>query len=291
MILVTGAAGKTGRAVIRALVAREQTVRALVHRDEQAHIVKSLGAREAIVGDMRDEGTLRRATRGVRAVYHICPNVSPDEIPMGKAAIATAQDAGVEQFVFHSVLHPQTEAMTHHWNKLRVEEALFESSVPYTILQPASYMQNVLAGWRAIVERGIYAVPYSAETHTSMVDLEDVAQAAAVVLNDPGHLGATYELAGAEVLTQRQVAEILSEQLRRPVRAEQVTIEAWTRQAQASGMGAYQIETLVKMFQYYDRYGFWGNPRALGYLIGRAPTKFETFVERTVREQSDTSRI
>jgi len=287
MILVTGAAGKTGRAIIRALAAREQTVRALIHRDEQAQLVRSLGAQEAVVGDMRDERTLRLATRGVRAVYHICPNVSPDEIQIGKAAISAAQEAGVEQFVFHSVLHPQTEAMTHHWNKLRVEETLFESRLPYVILQPASYMQNVLAGWQAIVEHAVYAVPYSVETRMSMVDLEDVAQAAAVALTEPGHLGATYELAGPEVLTQTQVAEILSRQLRRSVRAEQVTIEAWTRQAQSSGMGAYQIETLVKMFRYYDRYGFWGNPRALTYLIGRAPTKFETFVERTKRERTD----
>jgi len=287
VILVTGAAGKTGRAIIRALVAREQAVRALVHRDEQAQLVKSLGAQEAMAGDMRDERTLRLATRGVRAVYHICPNVSPDELPIGKLAITAAQDAGVEQFVFHSVLHPQTEAMTHHWNKLRVEEALFQSRLPYVILQPASYMQNVLAGWRAIVERGVYAVPYSVETRMSMVDLEDVAQAAAIVLTEPGHLSATYELAGPDALTQTQVAEILCKQLRRPVHAEQITIEAWTRQAQASGMGAYQIETLVKMFRYYDRYGFSGSPRVLNYLIGRAPTKFETFIERTIRERSD----
>lgn len=287
MILVTGAAGKTGRTIIRALVAREEIVRALVHRNEQAQLVESVGAQEAVVGDMRDEGTFRRAARGVRAVYHICPNVNPDEIRIGKAAIAAARDARVEQFVFHSVLHPQTGAMPHHWNKLRVEEALFESGVPYTILQPASYMQNVLAGWQAIVERGAYAVPYSVEARLSMVDLQDAAQAAAVVLTEPDHLGATYELAGPEVLTQTQVAEILSRQLNRPVRAEQVTIEAWTRQAQASGMGAYQIETLVKMFRYYDRYGLWGNLRVLGNLIGHAPTKFEAFVERIMRERAD----
>lgn len=287
MILVTGAAGKTGRAIIRALAAKEQAVRALVHREEQAQLVKSLGAQEAVVGDMRDEATLGQAARGARAVYHICPNVSPDEIAIGKAAISAAQHAGVEQFVFHSVLHPQTEAMTHHWNKLRVEESLFESRLPYVILQPASYMQNVLAGRRAILERGVYAVPYSVETLMSMVDLEDVAQAAAVVLTEPGHLSATYELAGPAALTQNQVAEILSRQLRRPVHAEQITIEAWTRRARASGMGAYQIETLVKMFRYYDRYGFWGNPRVLSYLIGRAPSKFEAFVERIVRERSD----
>jgi NAD(P)H dehydrogenase (quinone) len=261
-------------------------VRALVRRDEQTQLVKSLGAKEEILGDMRDVTTLRRAAQGARAVYHICPNVSADEIQIGKTAIAAAREAGVEQFVFHSVLHPQTEAMTHHWKKLRVEEALFESGLPFTILQPASYMQNMLGGWQAIVERGVYEVPYSVDARMSMVDLEDIAQAAAVVLTEPGHLGATYELAGPEVLTQTQVAEILSKHLKRPVRAEQVTIDAWTRQAQASGMGPYQIETLIKMFHYYDRHGLWGNPRVLSQLIGRSPMKFETFVARTVRERT-----
>ena len=287
MILVTGAAGKTGRAVITALVARGQAVRALVHRDEQIQAVKSMGAKEAIVGDMRDENILRKATRGVRAVYHICPNVNPDEIAIGKAAINAARDDRVEQFVFHSVMHPQTEAMTHHWNKLRVEEALFESGLAYTILQPASYMQNVLGGWQAIVERGVYSVPYSVKARMSMVDLEDVAQAAAVVLTERDHLDATYELAGPKVQTQTHVAEILSKHLKRPVRAEQVTIEAWTRQAQASGMGEYQVGTLVKMFHYYDHHGFWGNPRMLSHLLGRTPTKFETFVERVMQQMTN----
>ena len=286
MILVTGAAGKTGQAVIKALVARRQPVRALVRRDEQTQIVKSLGAKEAIVGDMRDTTTLKRAVQGVHAIYHICPNVSPEEIQIGKTAIAAAREAGAERFVFHSVMHPQTEAMTHHWNKLRVEEALFESGLAYTILQPSSYMQNVLGGWKAIVERGVYTVPYTVEARVSMVDLDDVAQAAAVVLTEPGHLGATYELAGPEVLTQTQVAEILSKHLKRPVRAEQITIEAWTLQTRASGMGEYQIETLVKMFRYYDRNGFWGNPHTLSQLLGRTPTKFDAFVERTIREGS-----
>lgn len=287
MILVTGAAGKTGQAIIKALAAERRPIRALVRRYEQAQVCKSLGAEEAIVGDMRDATTLKRATQGIRAVYHICPNVSPDEIQIGRIAIAAAREAGVERFVFHSVMHPQTEMMTHHWNKLRVEEALLESGLAYTILQPASYMQNVLGGWKTIVERGVYTVPYALDARMSMVDLEDIAQAATVVLTEPGHLGATYELAGPEVLTQTQVAEILSNQLKRTVRAEQITIETWTRQAQASGMGEYQIETLVKMFRYYDRNGFWGNPHTLTGLLGRGPTKFETFIKRTIGQAAN----
>jgi len=300
MILITGAAGKTGRAIIRALARRGETMRALVHREEQVRLVQSLGAREVVVGDMRGEALLQRVTRGVRAVYHICPNMNPDEISIGKVAIVAARVAAVERFIFHSVLHPQTEAMPHHWNKLRVEETLFESELPYTILQPSNYMQNILTGlqpadymrnaldgWRMIVEHGVYAVPYSVESRTrmNMVDLEDVAEAAAVVLTEPGHSGAIYELAGPDALTQTQVAEVLSKRLKREVRVEQVPIDMWRRQAEASGMGSYQIETLVKMFQYYDRHDFLGNPRILSHLIRRARTTLDAFVERAIRER------
>ena len=285
MILVTGAAGKTGRAVIRALTAQGAVVRALVHRPEQVRSVEELGAQEALAGDMRVQATMEQAARGVRAVYHICPNVSPDEVAIGEIAISAARSAGVERFVYHSVLHPQTEAMPHHWHKLHVEERLFESGLRYTILQPSAYMQNVLAHWDQTLEQGIYPVPYPAETRLGMVDLEDVAAAAAVVLTESGHAGATYELGGAETLSQIEVAAILGQQLGRPVRAEVVPLETWERRARASGLSDYQVETLVKMFRYYARHGFWGNPRVLGWLLRRPPATFAAFVARTARER------
>jgi uncharacterized protein YbjT (DUF2867 family) len=281
MILVTGAAGKTGRAVIRSLTAKGEAVRALVHRSEQIRSVEEVGAREVIAGDMRVPATVDQAAQGTRAVYHICPNMSPNEVTIGQVAIAAARSAGVEHFVYHSVLHPQVEAMPHHWQKLRVEEKLFESGLPYTILQPAVYMQNVLAHWDQIVEQGVYPVPYAVETRLGMVDLEDVAEAAAAVLTEPGHTGAVYELAGAEVLSQVEVATILSQQLGRPVRAKAVLLETWERRARESGLGDYQVETLAKMFRYYERYGFWGNPRVLSWLLGHPPTTFAAFVERS----------
>jgi len=283
MILVTGAAGKTGQAVIRALVAKGAVVRALVHRSEQIQTLEALGAQEVIAGDMRVQATMDQAARGVRAMYHICPNISPDELATGQVAIRAARTAEVEHFVYHSVLHPQTEAMPHHWQKLRVEERLFESGLCYTILQPAAYMQNLLAHWDQILERGVYPVPYALETRLGMVDLEDVAAAAAVVLTEAGHAAATYELAGSEALTQVEVAAILSQKLGCPVHAEVVSREAWKRQARVSGLGDYQVETLVKMFDYYERYGFWGNPRQLGWLLGRPPTPFAAFVENVAR--------
>lgn len=284
MILITGAAGKTGRAIIRALARRSAPVRAQVYRREQSRVARDLGAQNTIVGDMRQPETLARATKGVQAIYHICPNMSPDELSIGEALIAAARAAGVQYLVYHSVLHPQTEAMAHHWQKLRVEERLFESGLAWTILQPAAYMQNVLAHWGEIVTEGVYPVPYPASTRLSMVDLEDVAEAAAKVLTEPGHLGATYELVGAEMLSQTEVAAVLSGELGRPVRVESVSPADWERGARAAGLGDYQVTTLLSMFEYYGRHGFWGNAQVLGWLLGRPPTSFQAVVRRTVCE-------
>lgn len=283
MILVTGAGGKTGRAVIKALADRGEAVHAFVHRADHITATKALGAREAAAGDLRDEAALGQAVAGARAVYHICPNVSPDELEIGKTVIDAACSAAVQHFVFHSALHPQAEAMPHHWNKLRVEEALFESGLPFTILQPTAYMQNILAVREGILA-GVYTVPYPVETRLSLVDLNDVAEAAAVVLTEGGHTRATYELVGTKAMTQVEVAETLGQQLGIPVRAEAISVEAWTRQVRQTGMGDYQVETLAAMFRYYASYGLWGNSNVLGWILRRAPASLPAFVAQAWSE-------
>jgi uncharacterized protein YbjT (DUF2867 family) len=295
VILVTGAGGKTGRAVLRALSRRSGSadtssvraptaeagpVRALVHREDQAAAAMDHGASEVVAGEMRSAETMAEAMRGARAVYHIPPNMAPDEIAMVETAIEAALDAGVKHFVYHSVLHPQIEAMPHHWQKMRAEERLFESGLPFTILQPAVYMQNALAHRTRVAEEGVYPVPYAADAGVSMVDLEDVARAAAVVLTEPGHLGATYELCGREVVSPTEIAEIFTRCLGHPVRAEVISREEWAASAREAGLGDYEIETLLAMFIYYERHGLEGNPNVLEWLLGRPAVGFEEFVER-----------
>src|SRR5207244_521957 len=106
MILVTGASGKTGKAVTRALAAHSVAVRAFVHSAEQVDAVTAAGARESVVGDLGDTGALAEAARGAAAIYHICPNVTPHEVAYGRAMIAAAGAAGVRLIAYHSVLHP-----------------------------------------------------------------------------------------------------------------------------------------------------------------------------------------
>jgi uncharacterized protein YbjT (DUF2867 family) len=72
--------------------------------------------------------------------------------------------------------------MDHHWQKLHVEEMIFESGLPFTIMQPAPYMQNLLAGQKGIIEDRIVRVPYSVHSKFSFVDLEDIAEGTTVTV-------------------------------------------------------------------------------------------------------------
>ena len=285
MILVTGAAGKTGKEIIRVLIKKGAIICALVHNESQIQRVKELGVKEVLTGDMRSQERMDQVFQGVRAVYHIPPNISPEEFHIGQIAIKAAQSAGVEHFVYHSVLHPQVESMPHHWEKMRVEYKMFESGLPYTILQPAAYMQNILAYWDDIVQKGRYALPYSENTLLSYVDLEDVAEVAAIVLNDPRHMGAIYELCGSEKLSALETARFISSHLGMEVEVCVMPIERWEFQARRKGVGDYQINTLIKMFEYYDRFGFTGNSTIMECLLNRPPTSFSAFIERTIRER------
>ncbi len=188
--------------------------------------------------------------------------------------------------MFHSVLHPHIEAMPHHWKKARVEELLFASGLSFTILQPTAYMQNVVAAWDQITKQGRYPVPYSLETRLSLVDLEDVAEAAARVLTEPGHSGATIELVGTPGMSPRDIVELLSAELDRPVSVEVVPLDAWERSARATGLGEYQVSALSKMFVYYEEHGLTGNPQALTNVLGRQPTSFPAFVRRVIQENT-----
>ena len=261
-----------------------ESVFAFVHREEHVSILGSLGAEKVIVGDMRDETAIRSAMDGVSAIYHICPNMSPDEEVIGRLVIDVARKSGVEHFVYHSVLHPQTEKMKHHWGKMRVEEMIFESGVPFTILQPAPYMQNLLAGWKSIVEDGVLRVPYSVEAKFSFIDLEDIAEAAKIILTEPNHLNATYELAGTSPMSHVEVTEIFRRVLNRDVHAEEEEISDW--RLHTEGLSDHALENLVKMFEYYDQWGLVGNPNELRWVLKREPTSLESFIERTVKERN-----
>lgn len=282
MIFITGAAGKTGRAILNALAKQEVPVKALVRSHNDADNLAAFTNCEFVLGDLREPTGFASALHGIDSIYYICPNVTPDEVEIGLHLITLAKKYQINHFCYHSVLHPQIEDMPHHWQKMRMEELLFKSDINFTILQPCAYMQNILGGWNKIKE-GKYSVPYHTSTRLSIVDLHDVADAAAKVLTQPGHENAIYELAGPQALSQQEVASALSNALEILVEAIEQQREEWRISAENSGMDRYALQTLLKMFEYYDHYGLTGNPHTLENLLGHKPTSFQQFLQNIIK--------
>lgn len=262
-----GASGKTGRAVTRALAARGFRVRAAVRSERAAESVYAAGAGELAVLDLETGAGLERALEDVWGVYHLAPNVHPDEVGMAQRVTAASAAAGARRLVFHSVLHPDDASMPHHLRKARAEEVVRTGGVPWTVLRPAAYHQNLVPAALA----GEIAVPYSLDSPFTNVDSGDVALVAATVLSEPGHEGQVYDLAGPEALTVREMAARASEVLGRPVGAVETDRGAW-----ATGPGAALPDTarqdLLAMFASYDREGLVGGSAWLWALLGHLPT-------------------
>jgi uncharacterized protein YbjT (DUF2867 family) len=273
VILVTGASGKTGAAVVAALAAAGAPVRALVRRP-----VAVPGATETARGDLHD---LTPHLDGVTAVYLVWPNFDAGELAGATAAIAACRAAGVGRLVYHSVLHPHVAAMPHHWAKAEVEGRLFESRVPFVSLQPAAYVQNIRV--ERVRAEGTYPSPWGLDVAQSLVDLHDVAEVAARACFDDALLGGCYELVGPEPLTAPQIATTLGEVLSRPVEAVDVGSAGWAKEAVESGTSPYAVDCGVRMADHYRAHGFTGSPLVLAALLGHAPTGLRAALTRAAR--------
>jgi uncharacterized protein YbjT (DUF2867 family) len=264
VILVIGAAGKTGRAVTNAVLQQGIRVQAAVRPGSASRPVQNPLVTTVPV-DLESGRGLAVALDGVEGVYHLAPNVHPDEVGIARRVAQAAADSGVSRFAFHSVLHPDDAAMPHHLRKGEAERVVRSLHPDAVVLRPAAYHQNLLRPALA----GRIAVPYSLDTAFTNVDLHDVAEVAVLVLTREGHRGRTYDLAGPEALTVRQLSSIASAVIRRPVDAVR------TPDTDVSGP-----PDLLAMFAAYDRDGLVGDPATLRTLLGREPSTWRQVLER-----------
>jgi uncharacterized protein YbjT (DUF2867 family) len=286
MILVTAANGRTGRSVVRALVRAGHRVRAFDHRVEVRELLGE-GAAEAVVGDLLEPDDRRRAVEGAQAVIHIGPPMHPREAEMGHGVVTAAREGGVEHFVQFSVTHPQLEPLLNHQAKLAVERAVLLSRMPFTILQPMHYMQNIDVA--RVVAEGVLRQPYALDTRLAHVDLQDATEVAAKVVSEgQPHYYATYELSGEDFHNACELAKLISTESGRPIRAELVSFPAHANGGRVpSEAEDYHLDAMTRLFDHYGRYGITGNSNVLSWLLGRRPTSFAEFVRRNLAGADD----
>ena len=277
-VAVLGAAGQTGRRLVRALARRGARVRAVVHRMEQAETTPEAAAVQAL--ELQDMAALTTALQDVAVAYYIPPTFDADEEEFGANMINAALMAKLPRLVYHSVLHSATPAMPHHHRKSMVELALRESPLTWTIVQPAMYMQTPLAFANA--ERTRLTVGFDPHRLFTPIDLEDLAEAVAAVLLDSGHEFATYELAGAERIDLTSMAATLTRVLGHEVAIQRMP-SAVVASVAALRMGPSAARVLKAMLDHYDAHGLIGNANVLRMLLRREPTAFAAAMTRDLR--------
>lgn len=279
-VAILGAGGATARPLVAALEVRGSPVRAVVRR------APPLGAfADARVADLTDPDQIARAIDGACAVHLIPPVFNDGETVFARNAIIAARRVGIDRLSYHSVLHAPTEAMPHHWRKAQVEQIVRDSPLAWTILQPALYMQT---GFTFLDrDAGTYDCPFDPDQPFNPIDVIDLADAVATVLVGDGHEHATYELAGTEQLSARDMAQAIGATLGTTLELRRVQPESFAKaRAARRGLDARQTRELLAMYSHYDAHGLVGNGNVLTMLLGRAPAHFAEVAGRDLKEQA-----
>ena len=282
-ILVIGGTGHVGSEVIKQLVQRGASVRALVRKQDAT--TKMPEGVEVIQGDLLDPVSVRKALDGVDKLY-LLNAVAPDELTQGLIAYDLAKKQKLKQIVYHSVFKVEKfKDVPHFASKLAIETALREFDLPFTIIRPNYFYQNDVSLKDVITTAGVYPMPLGAPG-VSAVDTRDIAEAAAISLTSKGHLGRTYNLNGPQVLSGAKVASIWSGLLGKEIRYPGEDLDAFEEQMRKSAP-SWSAFDIRMMFQGYLERGFAaedGDVEILTKLLGHPPRRYEEFATETVRE-------
>ena len=217
-ILVTGATGTVGSQVVEQLVKRGADVRALVRDPAKAKFPTDVAV---VQGDLLDVDSLRSAYSGISTLF-LLNAVVPDEFTQALVAINLAREAGIERFVYLSVIHSDLYVNVPHFaGKFGVERMIEQLGLNATILRPAYFIGNDLAIKDVVVGHGVYPMPIGPKG-LAMVDVRDIGEIAALELirreQATGPLPLDrINLVGPDTLTGSDVAAIWSKVLGRPI--------------------------------------------------------------------------
>ena len=199
-VLVLGATGTHGGAVAHALLARKFTVQALVRNPNtpRAQALAEAGAK-LVAGDLLDEDSLARAFGEVGAVYAVTTpfeHGAEDEQRQGESIINAASESGLEWLILASVAASERAPVPHFRSKARIEKQLSETMIPWTVIAPSYFYENVLSS-RESIRAGELPIALPAEKPLHQVALADLGALVAAVLNRrEEHLHTRIEVAG-----------------------------------------------------------------------------------------------
>ena len=253
IIFVTGATGQQGGAVAKQLLKQPSfAVRALT-RDPAKPAARALAqaGADVIRGDLNDSASLKRGLEGAYGVFSVQNFMDAGydgEIRQGKALADAAKAAGVQHFVYTSVVSADRKTgLPHFESKWQIEQHIGQCALSHTILRPAFFMQNWYHYMREPILHGTLPLPLNPQTNLQQISVDDIGAFALLAFQNPSRWnGRTIELAGEE-LTMSRVAELLSHATGRTVKYVQVP---WEQFRQSAG------EEMTKMYRWFNDVGY-----------------------------------
>lgn len=286
-VLVIGATGRVGTEVVNALLQRGAGVRALTRRQPRPGLFPD--AIEIAIGDLSDPVSVAEAMKGVDKLFLLIGGENvPVELTQALTVYGLAKKAGLKHVTYVSVYKAdQFLEVPHFANKYAVEEAIRAGGFPYTILRPAYFAQNERALRADLTGLGAYPIPVGNQG-LAVVDIRDLAEAAAISLTEEGHNGKTYDLVSSEMLRGPDAAVTWSRLLRKEISyAGHADFDGFEAQLREKGSPSWLAYDLRVMFQGFIERGFSNTEdqtARFAALLGRQPRTYSSFAEELARE-------
>lgn len=225
-VLVLGATGQQGGAVIRHLLSKGWKIRGLT-RDPSKPAAKTLAERgiEVVQGDMENKASLEQAMQGVYGVFSVQTPWGSDPVSgaqseerQGKLVADAAKAVGIKHLVYSSVGGAERKTgIPHFESKWHIEEHIRALALPFTIFRPVAFMENFNWSREQILKGVLPGFGLPAEKTLQLISSDDIGGLVALAFEQPQNfLGKTIEIAGDE-LTEPQQAELFAKALGRPV--------------------------------------------------------------------------
>ncbi len=272
MILVIGATGTNGREVVQRLAGAGHRVRALVRNTAKVDDLQLPNA-ELARGDLGDPASLDRAFAGVSRAF-VVTAVDPRAGEWFRNAFEAAKRAGNPHVVKFSGMGAGTVDAALLRQHGATDEMLKGSGLPYTILRPNSFYQNMLWSAGTIKSHGAFYLPMR-DGKQSLVDVGDIAAVAVKVLTEAGYEGKVYEITGPESLSYAEVAATLTRVLGKPVKYVDVPPEAARNAMLKAGMPKWNAEAVTELYGAFATGRFGYTTDTVERITGQPPTLFE----------------
>ncbi len=284
MILITGASGSVGKAVLQEASRKESKVRAMYRSKEEA--AKAPSGSEAVLADYANKQSLRDALDGVTSVYVVCSPI-PQLVELESNVLDACKEFGVEHVVLSSAMGAGDYGKSFpSWHR-KVEDKLKETGMSYTILRPNGFLQNIVAySAPSIRAQGAFYAAMG-DAKVSYLDVGDIAVVAAKALKGGVHAGKTYELNGPEAISNQELAKRISKVAGRTVNYVDIPESAQREAMIGLGMPEWQVTALLELQQYYKQGGGAKTDGLLQALIERDPVTLDQYLTANAREFRD----